>query len=359
MKLLATIALTLCVGTSTALGQTNWPNQREADFVLRDFRFSSGESLAELRLHYLTLGTPKRNAAGGITNGVLLLHGTSGSSRTWLTPTLANELFAKGQPLDASEYFLIIPDAIGAGGSSKPSDGLRGKFPHYRYRDIVEAHYRLLTEELAIRHLRLVLGTSMGGMQTWMWGEMYPDFMDGLVPLASQPIALSGRNWITRRIRIEAIRNDPDWNGGNYDKNPTRYIYTLPLASLMTESVVRLQEMAPTREAADELYKKLVEDARRNDANNQLYAIEAVMDYDPSKDLEKIRARLLAINFADDALNPPELGVLEPATKRIPKAKHVVIPAAPETHGHFTYMRAALWKPYLLEFMKGLEAGHQ
>ncbi len=221
---------------------------------------------------------------------------------------------------------------------------------------MVEAHYRLVTEGLGIRHLRLVLGTSMGGMQTWMWGEMYPDFMDGLVPIASQPSAMSGRNWLTRRVRIEAIRNDPDWNGGNYEKNPTRYVYTLPLASLMTESVVRIQETAPTREAADALYQRLVEEAKKNDANNQLYAIEAVMDYDPSKDLNKIRASLLAINFADDALNPPELGVLEPAIAKIPHARYVMLPAGPDTHGHYTYFRAALWKSHLAEFMNTLEA---
>jgi homoserine O-acetyltransferase len=357
MKRLAIISITLCLGVvPAALGQTTWPNQREADFVLKDFRFGSGEMLPELRIHYLTLGTAKKDATGAIVNGILLLHGTSGSSSSWLQATLANELFGKGQPLDASKYFLIIPDGIGAGRSSRPSDGLRGTFPHYRYRDMVEAQYRVVTEALGIRHLHLVMGTSMGGMQTWMWGEMYPDFMDGLVPLASQPIAMSGRNWITRRIRIEAIRNDPDWNGGNYEKNPTRYVYTLPLAALMTESVVRLQETAPTREAADELYRKLVEDAKKNDANNQLYAIEAVMDYDPSRDLEKIRARLLAINFADDALNPPELGVMEPAIRRIRGAKHVIVPASPESHGHYSYFRASLWRSYLAEFMKNLEA---
>ena len=357
MKRLAIIVITLCLSVApSALGQTSWPNQREADFVLRNFRFGSGETLAELRIHYITLGTARKNAAGEIVNGVLLLHGTSGSSTSWLQPTLANELFTGGQPLDASRYFVIIPDGIGAGGSSKPSDGLRGGFPHYRYHDMVEAHYRLVTEGLGVRHLRLVLGTSMGGMQTWMWGEMYPDFMDGLVPIASQPSAMSGRNWLTRRVRIEAIRNDPDWNGGNYEKNPTRYVYTLPLASLMTESVVRIQETAPTREAADALYRRLVEEAKKTDANNQLYAIEAVMDYDPSKDLSKIRARLLAINFADDSLNPPELGVLEPAIAKIPHARYVMLPAGPDTHGHYTYFRAALWKAHLAEFMNTLEA---
>lgn len=356
MKLLAVTALTLCVGVSAALGQTSWPNQREADFVLKNFRFGSGETLPELRMHYVTLGTARRNAAGEITNGVILLHGTSGSSRSWLAPPLADGLFGKGQPLDASQYFIILPDSIGAGGSSKPSDGLRARFPHYRYRDIVEAEYRLVTEGLGIRHLRLVLGTSMGGMQTWMWGEMYPGFMDGLVPVASQPIAISGRNWLTRRIRIEAIRNDPEWNGGNYTTNPSHYIYTLPLAALTTESVVRLQEAAPTREAGDALYKTLVEEARKRDANDQLYAIESVMDYDPSKDLDKIRARLLAINFADDEINPPQLGVVEPAIRRIRNARHVVVPASRESHGHYSYQRAALWKTHLAEFMKELEA---
>jgi homoserine O-acetyltransferase len=353
----AAVAVALCAAATPGSAQTTWPNQREDNFVLKDFRFASGETLPELRLHYRTLGTPRRDAAGRITNGVLLLHGTSGSSASFLQATLADELFAKGQPLDAAQYFIVLPDAIGAGGSSRPSDGLRGRFPRYRYRDMVEAQYRLVTEGLGIRHLRLVLGTSMGGMQTWMWGETYPDFMDGLVPIASQPTAMSGRNWITRRIRIEAIRNDPDYNGGNYEKNPTRYVYTLPLAQLMTENVVRIQEMAPTRQAADEFYQKLVEDARRNDANNQLYAIEAVMDYDPSKELEKIKARLLAINFADDALNPPELNVMEPAIRRIPNAKQVLVPAGPDTRGHFTYMRAGMWKRHLADFMQTLPDG--
>ena len=353
MRLL--VAVAVCLGLAApALGQTSWPNQQEGDFVLRNFRFGDGATLPELRIHYLTFGTARKNAAGEIVNGVLLLHGTSGSSASWLTPSLANELFASGQPLDASQYFLIIPDGIGAGRSSKPSDGLRGAFPHYRYRDMVEAQYRLLTEGLGIRHLRLVLGTSMGGMQTWMWGEMYPDLMDGLVPIASQPIGISGRNWINRRIRIEAIKNDPEYNNGNYTKNPSTYIYTLPMAAMGTENVVRLQEMAPTREKGDEMYKKLVEEAKKGDANNTLWGIEAVMDYNPEPDLGKIKARLLAINFEDDEANPPQLNVVEPAIKRIKNARHVVIPAGPESHGHYSHLRAKLWKSHLVEFMKTL-----
>lgn len=347
MRLVVLLAAA-CAAVAPVSAQTVWPNQREADFVVRNFRFATGETLPELRLHYITLGTPRRDAAGAVANGVLLLHGTGGTSTSWLQASLAGELFGAGQPLDASRYFIVIPDGIGAGRSTKPSDGLRDAFPKYRYRDMVHAQHRLLTEGLGIRHLRLVIGTSMGGMHTWLWGGMYPDFMDGLVPLASQPTPMSGRNWLMRRIRIEAIRNAPE-----------AYMYTLPLAQLNTESAARLQETAPTREAADAFYRKLVEDARRNHPMDQLYVLEASMDYDPTPDLGKIRARLLAINFADDEINPPELGVVEPAIARIPGAKYVLVPAGPETHGHYTYFRAAIWKPYLVEFIKTLGGRHE
>jgi len=356
--MLRLLALLAFFAASSAAAQTTlpatWPNQREGDFVLKDFRFGSGEILPELKIHYLTLGTAQTNTAGEIVNGVLLLHGTSGTSRNWLMPTLANELFGPGAPLDAGRYFIVIPDGIGRGGSSKPSEGLRTKFPHYRYVDMVASTHRLVTEHLNVKHLRLVLGTSMGGMQAWMWGEMYPGFMDGLMPIASQPIAISGRNWMYRRIGIEAIRNDQDWNGGNYDKNPTHYVYSTPIAALMTDSPIHYQKAAPSREAMDALYRDMIERASKQDANDQLYAIEAVMDYDPSKELEKIEARLLAINFADDEVNPPELGVVEPAIKRIPGARFVLIPASETTHGHYTYNLAATWKQHLAEFMKEL-----
>jgi homoserine O-acetyltransferase len=354
MKIRALIASLLALTASSALAQTGWPNQKEADYIIKDFRFASGETLPELRMHYLTLGTPKRNAAGEIINGVVLLHGTSGSGKSWLLPTLADELYKPGQPLDASEYFIIIPDSIGVGGSSKPSDGLKAKFPHYRYHDIVEAEHRIVTEALGIKHLRLVMGSSMGGMHTWMWGEMYPDLMDGLVPIASQPIGISGRNWINRRIRIEAILHDPDYNNGNYEKNPAHWIYTAPSGPMGTESDYQIQQIAPTREAGDAYYKKLVEEASHNDANNTLYGIEAVMDYDPSKDLGKIKAKLMAINSADDEANPPALHVMEPAIAKIPGARYVLIPQSPETHGHYTHLRAAIWKPHLVEFLKTL-----
>jgi homoserine O-acetyltransferase len=284
-----------------------------------------------------------------------LLHGTSGSGADWLRPSLANELFGAGQPLDAAKYFIIMPDGIGRGGSSKPSDGLRAKFPHYRYHDIVTAEHRLVTEHLKVRHLRLVLGSSMGGMHSWMWGYMFPDLMDGVVPIASQPIQVSGKNWVQRRVAIEAIRNDPDWNGGNYTKNPSHYIYTVPYGFVQTENVVQIQNMAPTQAAADELYKKLVEAAKKRDANDVLWGIEAVMDYDPGPHLEKIKAKLLAINFGDDGTNAPELGTLEAGVKRIKNARYVIVPGTKETHGHFTHLRAAFWKTHLAEFMKQLE----
>jgi len=348
------ILVLVCLAAFPAAAETRWPNQKDADFAIKDFTFASGESLPELKIHYVTLGTPRRNAAGDIVNGVLLLHGTSGTSRNWLEPSLADELYGEGQPLDASQYFIILPDGIGRGGSSKPSNGLRTKFPHYRYRDIVEAEHRLVTEGLKIKHLRLVLGTSMGGMHSWMWAELYPDLMDGAVPIASQPIAVTGRNWLYRKMAIEAIRHDPDWQDGNYTTNPTHYVYTAPFSSLMTESPVRLQELGGTREATDALYQRLVDNVRKGDANDQLYATEAVMDYDPAGEIGKIKARLMAINFADDEVNPPELHTVEPAIARIPNAKYVLIPASDRTHGHYTYMRAAVWKSHLADFMKTL-----
>jgi homoserine O-acetyltransferase len=360
MKFRALIAAALfaAAGSAPAFAQEGltgpWPNEKQADYIIKDFHFADGEAIPELRIHYTTLGTPKRNAAGDVINGVILLHGTSGSSRNWLLPTLANELFKAGQPLDLGETYVILADAIGVGGSSKPSDGLKGKFPHYRYHDIVEAEHKLITEGLGIKHLRLVMGSSMGGMQTWMWGEMYPDLMDGLVPLASQPIQISGRNWINRRIRIEAIKHDPDYNNGMYDKQPTQWIWTAPSGPMGTESDYQIQQMAPTFDAAEAYYKKLVEEARKADANNSLYGIEAVEDYNPAPELHKIKAKLLAINSADDEANPPALHVMEPAIAKIPGAKYVLIPQSPETHGHYTHLRAAIWKPYLVEFLKTL-----
>ena len=332
---------------------TSWPNFQEADFVIRNYRFASGESLPELRLHYRTHGVVRRNAAGKIINGVLLLQGNTGTGANWLRPSLADELYGPGQPLDARHYFIIMPDAIGRGGSSKPSDGLRGKCPHYRYRDMVESGYRLITEGLGVAHLRLVIGSSMGGMHAWLWAEMYPDLMDGVIPLSCQPVEISGRNWLGRRAAAEAIRHDPDWNGGFYDKNPTHYIYSAA-GNFGTESPTRIQEMAPTLAAADALYEQRLADAAKRDANDALWAIEAIRDYNPEPDLDKIKARVLLINDAEDHANPPELGTVERAMRRVRHGRYVLIPAGPDTHGHFSHYYATLWKPYLIEFMQTL-----
>src|SRR5690349_16115969 len=238
-----------------SLQHASWPNYRESDFVIRNYAFRSSETLPELNLHYRTLGAAKRNAAGKIINGVLLLQGNTGTGANWLRPSLADELFAPGQPLDATEYFVIMPDAIGRGGSSKPSDGLRGKFPHYRYRDMVESGYRLITEGLGVGHLRLVIGSSMGGMHCWLWAERYPDLMDGVIAMSCQPVEISGRNWLGRRGAAEAIRHDPDWNGGFYDKPPRHWIYSAA-GNFNTESPTRIQEMAPSLAASDALYER-------------------------------------------------------------------------------------------------------
>ncbi len=331
--------------------ETNWPNLRESDFIIRDFRFASGETLPELRQHYFTIGTPHADAAGRIANAVLLIHNTSGTAGTWLEPGLAGELFGPGQPLDAARHYLIIPDIIGFGCSSKPSDGLRARFPYYRLHDVAVAQHRLVTEGLNIPHLKLVMGLSLGGMLTWMFGGMFPDFADALVPVASQPGPMSGRNWIQRRVNVEAIRNDPEWNGGDYDKQPSNWAWVAPLSALFTQNVVRIQERGATREQADAFYRQLVENAKKGDANNRLYQIESTMDYDPSADLEKIKARLFAINFADDAVNPPELGVLEAGVARIRGARCVVVPASPRSQGHQNATNAAVWKSHLAEFL--------
>ena len=339
---------------STPAHGAKWPNFHEDAFVIENYAFRSGEVLPELVLHYRTLGTAKRDAAGGIINGVLLLQCNTGTGANWLRTTLADELFAPGQPLDAADYFIIMPDAIGRGRSSKPSDGLRGRFPHYRYHDMVESGYLLITEGLGVSHLRLVIGSSMGGMHAWMWAEMYPDLMDGVVPISCQPIEISGRNWIMRRAAAEAIRHDPDWNNGNYVKNPQYYIYTAAANSLRTESATRIQEVAPTLAAADALYEERIVQAAKGDANDALWAIEAIRDYNPEPDLDKITANVLLINTAEDEANPPELGTVERAMQRVRNGRYVLIPAGPKTHGHFTHHNAAVWKPYLIDFMRTL-----
>jgi homoserine O-acetyltransferase len=330
------------------------PNRQEGIFIAKDFRFHNGDVLPELKLGYATLGTPQRDSSGRITNAVLLLHGTVGTGATWLVPSLAEALFLRGQPLDAGKYYLILADSIGLGRSSKPSDGLKAKFPQYGYRDMVDAQYRLVTEGLGVKHLRLVLGTSMGGMQTWLWAERYPDMMDGAVALTSQPAQISGRNLLWRRLIVEAIRNDPDWNGGNYATPPTRFASAVPIFAIMTDSATHLQELAPTREKANAYYDQLVQNAKRLDANDYLYRWEASADYNPQPDLEKITAKFLAINFADDLINPAELKVMERDMPRVKHGRAVLMPPAEKTLGHANQSRGALWGPYLAEFLNQL-----
>ncbi|HTV88828.1 MAG TPA: alpha/beta fold hydrolase [Stellaceae bacterium] len=337
--------------TNTAAPE--WPNFREADFIIKDYVFASGERLPELKLHYRTMGVPRRDADGKIINGVLLLQGNTGTGANWLRPTLSDELFHPGQPLDARQYFLIMQDAIGRGGSSKPSDGLRGNFPHYRYRDMVDSGCRLLTEHLGVGHLRLVIGSSMGGMHAWMWAEAYPDLMDGVIAMSCQPIEISGRNWLGRRAAAEAIRHDPDWNNGFYETQPRHYIYSAA-GNFGTESPTRIQETAPTLAAADRLYEERLANAAKGDANDALWAIEAIRDYNPEPNLDKIKAQVMLINDAEDHANPPELGTVERAMKRVKHGRYVLIPAGPDTHGHFSHYYARLWKPYLVEFLATL-----
>jgi homoserine O-acetyltransferase len=327
-----------------------WPGQSETDVVLHDVTFASGEIMPELKLHVLTLGSRNDPA-------VLLLHGTSGTGRQWLTPEFADEMFGPGKPLDAGTHYIIIPDGIGRGGSSKPSDGLKMAFPHYRYADMVRATYRQLTEGLGVSHLRLVLGASMGGMQAWMWAGMYPDFMDGVVPMASQPVRISGRNWISRRVAIEAIRNDPGWQGGAYSVPPVQWTITAPGGRLATDNVLALQARAGSVQDGDALYRQMVEQARRADARDALFATEAVMDYAPEELLPRIKAPVMAINSADDMVNPPELHTMEAGIARIPSgARYVLLPADITTRGHYTYEQAAKWGPYLGDFLRSLPA---
>ncbi len=345
------IPLLLLLAASVAFG-ADYPAPVEGDFTLKDFKFRSGESLPELRVHYRTLGTPQRDAAGRVTNAVLITHGTTGSGAQFLSATFAPELFGAGQPLDAAKYFIVLPDGIGHGKSSKPSDGLHAKFPHYRYLDMVEAQYRLLTEGLGVNHARLVMGTSMGGMHTWLWGELHPDFMDALMPLASLPTQIAGRNRAWRRLAIDAIRHDPEWQGGDYKTQPQSLRTGAEMLYLMSSNPVLRQAEAPTLAATDAALDAFVANYfKTGDANDYLYALEASADYDPNPALEKITVPLLAINSADDLINPPELGILEREIHRVSHGRAIILPLTPQTRGHGSHTVAALWKNELLKLL--------
>ncbi len=345
MKLLAALCVA-ALGVFSARA-AEYPLVSEGDYVIRDFKFQSGEVLPELRIHCRSLGKHNGN------NAVLITHGTTGSGAQFIRPEFAGELFGAGQLLDATKYFIVLPDGIGHGKSSKPSDGMRAKFPRYGYRDMVEAQRRLLTDGLGVDHARLVMGTSMGGMHTWLWGEMHSQFMDALMPLASLPTQISGRNRGWRRVIIDAIRNDPSWRGGDYDSEPASLRTAAEMLWLMSSNPVVRQKDAPTLAAADEALEKFVaEIVKTSDANDTLYALEASHDYDPGPALEKIRAPLLAVNFADDLINPPELGILEREIKRVPNGRAVTIPMSDKTRGHGSHTLAALWKDELAKLLE-------
>src|SRR6266404_6624779 len=318
----------------------------ESDFGLRNFRFASGETLPELRLHYRTLGTPGSPA-------VLVLHGTTGSGAQFLGQSFAGELFGPGQLLDSANHFIVLPDGIGHGGSSKPSDGLHARFPHYGYADMVEAQRRLLVEKLGVKHLRLIMGTSMGGMQTWVWGETYPDFMDALMPLASNPVEIAGRNRIWRRMAMDAIRDDPEWLNGEYKTQPRRALTAAENLLLIAGSApLYWQNQAPTRAAADKFYADHLKAALpRLDANDLLYQLDSSREYNPAPKLETIKAPLVAINSADDFINPPELSLLEREIKRVKRGRFVLLPITAQTRGHGTHTLPAIWQGYLKELL--------
>ena len=330
-----------------------YPTPTAADFIVHNWQFKSGETLPEVRLHYYTLGTPTRDAGGRVTNAVLILHGTGGSGKGFLTDTFAGELFGAGQFLDATKYFIILPDNIGHGQSSRPSDGLRMRFPRYDYDDMVALQHELLTHGLGVNHLRLVMGTSMGAMHTWVWGETYPDFMDALAPLASLPVEIAGRNRMWRRAVIDSIRNDPAWNHGDYTQQPPSLRLAAELMSIVVGGALQIQKQAPTREAADKL---LEEGADRRaaglDANDTIYYLEASRNYNPAPKLETIQAPLVAINSADDFINPPELGILEREIKRVKRGRAIVLPITDQTRGHGTHSLPLIWQSYLAELLR-------
>src|SRR6476619_2122014 len=335
----------------------DYPTPTEGDFTIRDFKFQSGETLPELRIHYRTLGKPEKNAEGKTTNAILIMHGTTGSGAQFIRPEFAGELFGKDQPLDATKFFIVLPDGIGHGKSSKPSDGMHAKFPRYGYLDMIEAQYRLLTEGLGVSHARLVMGTSMGGMHTWLWGELHPDFMDALMPLASLPTQISGRNRAWRRMVIDAIRNDPSWEGGEYKGQPASLRTAAEMLWFMSSNPILRQKDAPSLAKTDEVLDKFVEQiVKTDDANDVLYALEASHDYDPGPNLEKIQVQLLAIDSADDLINPPELGILEREMKRVPKGRAVVIPLSDKTRGHGSHTLASLWKDQLMQLLNETES---
>src|ERR1700723_3304428 len=348
------LSLLLCAAFGVA-GKPAAAEQRpqEADYVIHDFHFASGETLPELRIHYTSIGKPKKVAHGRVTNAVLIMHATGGSGRMLINDRFSGVLFQKGQLLDAEKYYIILPDGIGHGKSSKPSDGLRAHFPQYSYQDMVLAQYLLLTKGLEVNHLRLVMGTSMGCMHTFMWGEAYPDFMDALMPLACLPVQIAGRNRLWRDLVIQAIRNDPQWRDGEYQTEPVSALRTAAGLLLIAGSApIQMQQTLPTRDGADKFLDEYMQrELQSLDANDLLYQVDASRDYDPSADLEKIKAPLTQVNSGDDFINPPELGIAEREIKRVKNGRFVLLPASDQTHGHGSHTWAVLWQQYLAQLL--------
>jgi len=338
---------------TAALGADLTPVQ--GDYTIRNFRFDDGQTLPAVRIHYRTFGAPRRDAAGVVRNAVLILHGTTGSGRQFLSPNFAGVLFGPGELLDASRYYIVIPDGIGHGESTRPSEGLHARFPRYTYDDMVRAQHALLTEGLGVGHLRLVMGTSMGGMHTWVWGETYSEFMDGLVPLACVPAQIAGRNRMLRKMILDDIRTDPEWKGGDYTAQPRGLIAAVQVLLFLVSSPLQWQKAAPTRDDADRyLAEQMKTRLSGTDANDFLYAFDASREYDPSRSLEKIAAPVLAINSADDQVNPPELGLMEKWMPHVEHGRYVLIPTGPETRGHGTHSYPVIWQSYLKEFLEKL-----
>ena len=346
MKISAVIAALALTLSSLAASAADYPAPKEGDWTAHDFKLHTGETMPEVRLHYTTIGDPKNPT-------IVVLHGTGGSAKSMLTPVFAGELYGAGQPFDAAKFYIVIPDALGHGQSSKPSDGLKTKFPKYDYADMVDAQYRLLAEGLGIRHVRLMIGNSMGGMQVWLWGERHPDYMDALVPMASQPTAMASRNWMLRRMMLETIRSDPGYQGGNYTTEP----HSLKLASVFfgiatSGGTLHYQKDAPTRAAADKLVDARLAAPMTADANDFLWQWGSSADYDPAPDLANIQAWVLVINAADDERNPPETGLTEAAVKKLAHGQLYLIPASAETSGHLTTANARFYQRQLREFLE-------
>ena len=356
LKSIACLAGLFLISASSAFAQPappQGPTPQQGDFVIHDFHFASGETLPELNLHYYTFGAPHRNAAGHVDNAVLIMHGTGGSGHSLIRPEFTGELIGPGQLLDAARYYLIFPDDIGHGQSSKPSDGLHARFPRYGYHDMVEAEHRLVHEGLRVDHLRLVMGTSMGCMHTFMWGETWPHEMDALMPLACNTVQIAGRNRVWRDMIVQAIRNDPAWKGGDYTEEPIQALTTAADLQVIAGSAPhQMQKSLPTRDLADAYVTRVTAaELKAMDANDTLYQTDSSRDYDPSAGLGDITAPLMWVNSADDFINPPELGLAEQSVKQIKRGKFVLLPIGPNTHGHGTHTYAVAWKQYLAELL--------